>query len=43
MLREEVKQLRSLVEEKDEKIREIEVGMMEKNSEKECELMGTKL
>ena len=26
-LREEVKQLRSLVEEKDEKIREIEVGM----------------
>ncbi|KAG4983179.1 hypothetical protein AAZX31_10G124200 [Glycine max] len=42
-LREEVKQLRSLVEEKDEKIREIEVGMMEKNSEKEWELMGTKL
>ena len=42
-LREEVKQLRSLVEEKDEKIREIEVGMMEKSSEKEWELMGTKL
>ncbi|CAJ1968021.1 unnamed protein product [Sphenostylis stenocarpa] len=42
-LREEVKQLRSLVEEKDEKIREMEVGMMEKNSEKEWELMGTKL
>ncbi|WVY98132.1 hypothetical protein V8G54_030283 [Vigna mungo] len=42
-LREEVKQLRSLVEEKDEKIREIEVGLMEKNSQKEWELMGTKL
>ncbi|XP_027366883.1 uncharacterized protein LOC113873103 [Abrus precatorius] len=42
-LREEVKQLRKMVEEKDEKIREMEVGMMEKNCEKEWELMGTKL
>ncbi|TKY53649.1 trichohyalin protein [Spatholobus suberectus] len=42
-LREEVKQLRKVVEEKDEKIREMEVGLMEKNSEKEWELMGTKL
>ncbi|KAK7301374.1 hypothetical protein RJT34_12237 [Clitoria ternatea] len=40
---EEVKQLRQVVEDKEEKIREMEVGMMEKNSEKEWELMGTKL
>ncbi|KAL2325963.1 hypothetical protein Fmac_025021 [Flemingia macrophylla] len=42
-LREEVKQLRKVVEEKNEKIREMEVGLMEKKSEKEWELMGTKL
>lgn len=43
-MREEVKQLRKLVGEKEEKIREMEeVGMVEKNSEKEWELMGTKL
>lgn len=44
-MREEVKQLRKLVEEKEGKIREMEeVGLMvEKNSEKEWELMGTKL
>ncbi|KAK7301588.1 hypothetical protein RJT34_12455 [Clitoria ternatea] len=40
---EEVKQLRQVVEDKEEKIREMEVGMIEKNSEKEWELMGTKL
>ncbi|KAK7277530.1 hypothetical protein RJT34_22544 [Clitoria ternatea] len=40
---EEVKQLRQVVEDKEEKIKEMEVGMMEKNSEKEWELMGTKL
>ncbi|KAE9592369.1 hypothetical protein Lal_00028420 [Lupinus albus] len=43
-MREEVKQLRKLVEEKEEKIRDMgEVGMVQKNSEKEWELMGTKL
>ncbi|KAJ1432334.1 hypothetical protein SESBI_06592 [Sesbania bispinosa] len=43
-MKEEVKQLRKLVEEKEEKIREMEeIGMVEKNSEKEWELMGTKL
>ncbi|CAL0333540.1 unnamed protein product [Lupinus luteus] len=43
-MREEVKQLRKLVEEKEDKIREMgEVGMVEKNSEKEWEMMGTKL
>ncbi|KAK7309773.1 hypothetical protein RJT34_06767 [Clitoria ternatea] len=31
-----------VVEDKEEKIREMEVGMMEKNSEKEWELMDTK-
>ncbi|OIW21236.1 hypothetical protein TanjilG_31104 [Lupinus angustifolius] len=43
-MREEVKQLRKLVEEKEEKIREMgEGGMVQKNSEKEWEMMGTKL
>ena len=43
-MREEVKLLRKLVEEKEEKIREMEeIKMVEKNSEKEWELMGTKL
>lgn len=43
-LKEEVKELREVVEEKEEKIREMEeVGMVEKNCEKEWELMGTKL
>lgn len=43
-VKEEVKQLRNLVEEKEEKIREMEeLGMLEKNGEKEWELMGTKL
>jgi len=43
-LKEEVKQLREVVEEKEEKMREMEeVGMVEKNCEKEWELMGTKL
>lgn len=43
-MREEVKQLRKVVDEKEERIREMEeVGIVEKNSEKEWELMGTKL
>ncbi|CAL5186032.1 unnamed protein product [Lathyrus oleraceus] len=43
-MREEVKRLRELVKEKEEKIREMEEeGMVEKNCEKEWELMGTKL
>ncbi|KAK7293014.1 hypothetical protein RJT34_15874 [Clitoria ternatea] len=42
-LREEVKYLRQVMEKTEEKIREMEVGIMEKNSEKEWELMGTKL
>ncbi|OIW07676.1 hypothetical protein TanjilG_07718 [Lupinus angustifolius] len=40
-MKEEVKELRKLVEEKEEKIREMEE--VEKNSEKEWELMGTKV
>ncbi|XP_061358921.1 uncharacterized protein LOC133303079 [Gastrolobium bilobum] len=43
-MKEEMKQMRKLVEEKEEKIRSMEeLGMVEKNSEKEWELMGTKL
>ncbi|KAL5066976.1 hypothetical protein RYX36_017863 [Vicia faba] len=43
-MREEVKRLRELVKEKEEKMREMEEdGIVEKNCEKEWELMGTKL